>query len=437
MTLTAALVTVRPLMRKVALISTLALLGSIAAPRVSCAVNIFRSGPGPTEAGDQTAVESSAAAQLRTAEDFETAGNDKAALKSYQVLTKRYGISALAPKAQRKIGALLEKSGNLDKAFEAYSTYLEKYPRGDDFDGVVDAMYRIAKVFLDGQKAKKMLGIPVGGSVERAEQMFATILKRAPYSKAAAVAQFNIGQANERQGKYPEAIAAYQAVVSKYPSDAIADDAQYQIGYVLLMQHRDGSQDRASAQKAREAFEDFANRYPESEKVPQARENIATLEGGTTKGSLEIAKYYENAKNYKAAVIYYNDVIKRQPDSPESGLAKARIEELKQKYGEDSLRAGPEKAETGVKAANRRKMQARVDTVSRPDYAGPPVKVATVRDDSAQAPPATPFGRPKLRTSPDSIEPLEPVEPPLPSSPLKPVPDVPNPAEAADPLPPQ
>ena len=422
-------------MRKVALISTLMLLAGFTGPRLSPAAVIYKSTEGWSVEGDQSsAVESSAAEQMRKSEEYEKAGNEKAALKSYTVLTKQFGLSALAPKAQRKVGVLLEKSGQVDKAFEAYSTYLEKYPRGEDFDSVVDSMFKIAKMFLEGQKSKKLLGISVGGSVERAQQMFAAILKRAPYSKWAAVSQFNIGQANERQGKYPEAIAAYQAVVTKYPGDAIADDAQYQIGYVLLIQHRDGSNDRASAQKAREAFEDFVSRYPDSEKVSQARDNMATLEGGSTKGSLEIAKFYEKSKNYKAAVIYYNDVIKRQPDSPESGLAKARIEELKQKYGEDTLRAGPEKAETGAKAATRRKMQARVDTVSRPDYVGPPVKVATVRETPAPQP-ATSFGRPKLRTSPDAIEPMAPVEPPLPSAPIKPVPSAPKPVD--DPLPAQ
>ncbi len=425
-------------MRKAVLILTLALLGSISAPTASQAAIIYRSTEGWSIEGDQSSkVESSAAEQMRKAEDFEKAGDNKAALKSYRVLTKQFGLSGLAPKAQRKIGILLEKNGDLDEAFKAYSAYLEKYPRGDDFDGVVDAMFKIAKLFLDGQKSKKLLGISVGGSIERAEQMFAEILKRAPYSRLASVAQFNVGLANERQGKYPEAIAAYQAVVSKYPSDAIAADAQYQIGYVLLAQHRDGSNDRASAQKAREAFDDFVSRYPNSEKIPQARENMATLEGGTTKGSLEIAKFYEKSKNYKAAVIYYNDVIKRQPDSPESGLAKARIEELKQKFGEDSLRAGPEKAETGAKAAARRKLQARVDTVSRPDYVGPPVKVATARVEPTPNPQPAPVGRPKLRTSPGAIEPMQPVEPALPSAPIKPVPGVPKPAETLDPLPAQ
>ena len=414
-------------MRKAALFSTLTIGACIAASPLNRAAIIYRSNEGWSVEGDAgNKVESSAAEQMRKAEAFEAEGNQKAALNTYRVLVKQFGLSALAPKAQRKIGVLLEKSGDPSKGFDAYSTYLEKYPRGEDFDPVVESMFRIAKLFLEGEKSKKLLGIPVGGSVDRAEEMFGAILKRAPYSRWAPVAQFNIGQANERQGKYPEAIAAYQAVVSRYPGDAIADDAQYQVGYVLLKEYRDGSYDRASAQKAREAFEDFVNRYPESEKVPQARENMAMLEGGSTKGSLDIARYYDKTKQYKAAVIYYNEVIKRQPDSPESGIAKARIEELKQKLGEDALRAGPERAETGTKAATRRRLQARVDTVSRPDYVGPPVKVAVAPEPSVSTAP----GRPRLRTSPETIGPVSPVEPPLPSAPLKP--DLPD---AAEPLP--
>lgn len=126
-------------------------------------------------------------------------------------------------------------------------------------------MFKIAKLFLDGEK-KKVLGVPVTSSMSRAQTMFETIVKSAPFSRYAPLAQFNVGQALEKQGKYPEAMKAYQVVVNKYAGDAIADDALYQVGYVQLRNYREGSYDRASAVKAREAFEDFINRYPESEK---------------------------------------------------------------------------------------------------------------------------------------------------------------------------
>lgn len=395
-------------MRKLVFSLTLLLL-SLINPRSGNAAIIYRSNEGWSVEGDASSqVEGSAAEQMRKAEQFEAEGNPKAAYNSYRALIKRYGLSVLAPKAQRKIGILLEQSGDYDKAYEAYATYLSKYPRGDDFESVVESMFKIAKLFLEGQK-KKLLGIPVASSMSRAQQMFEGIVKRAPFSKWAPLAQFNLGQALEKQGKYPEAIAAYQQVIIRYPSDAIADDAQYQIGYVRLKEHREGSYDRASAGKAREAFEEFINRYPESEKGPQARENMKTLEGSQAKGALEIAKFYDKTKNYRAAVIYYNDVIKAQPDSPEGTYAKTRIEELKEKVGEDALRAAPERAETGARAQIRRKLQAKVDTASRPDYAGPPVIVPEPEEPVSTS-------RPKLRTSPQHIGPVPAVEPPLPEA---------------------
>lgn len=407
LTLPHPFITVRALMSKPAFFFSLSLAAAVAWPIVGGAAVIYRSNEGWSIEGAETEVEGSAAEQMRKAESLEAAGDRNAAYSAYRALVKNYSQSLLAPKAQRKVAILLEQSGEYDKAFDAYSVYLEKYPRGDDFDSVVEGQFRIAKLFLEGQK-RKVFGVPFAPSMSRAQEMFEGIVKRAPFSKWAPLAQFNVGQAYEKQTKYPEAIAAYQAVVTKYPSDPVADDAQYQIGYVLLREAKEGSYDAASQQRARESFEDFLARYPESEKAPQARENIKTLAGGVSKGALDIAKFYEKTKRYKAAVIYYNEVVKQQPDSPESTFAKARIEALKTQFGEDALRAGPERTETGARARERRKLQARVDTASRPDYVGPPVVVPEIET----APP-----RPRLRTSPDGIGPVPAVEPPLPSGP--------------------
>ena len=169
-----------------------------------------------------------------------------------------------------KIAILLEKSNDLSHAFDAYGTYLTKYPRGEDFDKSVEAQFKIAKIFLEGEK-KRVLGVPTVSSMPRAQQMFEAIVKNAPFSKYAALSQFNIGQALEKQGNDAEAIAAYQTALSKYPSDPVAADAQYQIGYLYLKEMRQGSNDPKASARAREAFEDFLARYPASEKVPQAR----------------------------------------------------------------------------------------------------------------------------------------------------------------------
>jgi outer membrane protein assembly factor BamD len=396
-------------MRKCAVVSCLSLFFLPLAQHAQGAV-IYRPNEGWSFAGDNSGtIEGSALEQMRKAEKLDAAQDLQSALSAYRGLLKRYGDSEFAPKAQLKIGSVLERQGEWEKAYDAYDTYLTRYPRGDDLDRVLESMFKIGKLFLEGQR-KKVFGVPLAPSMNRAREMFEGMIKRAPFSKWAPLAQFNIGQAYEKSGDYAAAITAYQAVASKYSTEPIAADALYQVGYVRLNQYRKGSYDRLSAQKAREAFEDFLNRYPTSEKAAQARQNIQSLEKGSAEGTLGIAKFYDKTKNYKAAIIYYNDVVATQPDSPESAFAKSRIAALKAQFGEAALQAGPERVETGAKVQSRRKMQAQIDTVSRPDYVGPPVTVPEPEE-------ATPASRLKLRTSPQTLVPLpSSLEPPLPEA---------------------
>jgi len=393
-------------MSKTALVLAVTLITTLVPLARTDAAVVYRSDEGWTVEGEETAVAGSAAEQMKKAEKMQADGDDAGAYRAYKALVKKYGQSFLAPKAQRKVGQLLEKHGDYDRAYDAYNYYLTKFPQGEDFDASVESMFKIAKLFLEGQK-RRLFGVPIAASMARAQAMFEGIVKNAPFSKLAPLAQFNVGQALEKQNELDKAIEAYQATYMKYPTDAISADALYQVGYVKERQAHEGSYDPNTSGKAREAFEDFIARYPNSEKVAQARENIRQLQSGSNKNVLEIAKFYDKTHKYKAAVLYYNDVIRDQAGTPEAEYAKNRVEMLKNNYGEDALRAGPERVENGTRAQEHRKLQAKVDTASRPDYVGPPVEVP--KDNTETAP-----SKPKLRTSPDSLGPVPAVEPPLP-----------------------
>ena len=398
----APLLIVRGSMRKVVVILLLAA-GAACCPHAGATV-VYRNGEGwSTESSsDEDPIEKTASEQLRKAENFENAGDFKRALNAYRGLVRKFPSSGVAPKSQLKSGVLAEKLGDYDRAYESYHTYLSKYPKGEDFDTAVEAEFNIGRRFLEGER-KRVLGVKTFSSMARAQQIFESIVREAPFSKYAPLAQFYAGQALEKQEKDVEAISAYKTVLLKYPGDPVAADAQYQIGYVYLKQSR-SAYDKAAANKAREAFEDFVAHYPASEKLPQAHENLKSLETRETTGALGIAKFYDKQKNYKAAVIYYNEVVKQQAGSADAEAAKKRIDELKNLVGEDALRPGPEKTETGARAQTRRKLQAQVDTSARPDYLGPPV---VVPDEVAPS-------KPRLRTSPGSVGPVPAVEPALP-----------------------
>ena len=388
-------------MRKLIVFSSLVLALSTLTPAPLRAAVVYRPGEGfHSEEEDSGALEKSASEQLHKAEALEAEGNLSKAIGAYRALLSGFPGSGACPQAQFKIAQLQEQIHEPERAYNSYSKYITNYPRGKEFDTVVERQFGIAKAFLDGER-RKLFGMKTFPSMEKAQKMFEEIVKNAPYSKEAPLAQFNIGMALEKQTQYAEAIAAYQLAVDKYPNDDVAADAQYQIGYVQMHLVEQGSNDEAARMKARDAFEDFTVRYPQSEKIPQARENITKLSSTNIKKNLEVARFYEKTKNLKAAVIYYNDVIQSGKDTPEAAEARKAIDRMKQNVGEDALRSGPEKAETGSKAQESRKMRAQVDTASRPDYAGPPAP--TVPEETAPE-------KPKLRT------PAQPMpEPSLPS----------------------
>src|SRR6516162_9018737 len=263
-------------------------------------------------------------------------GNLKRAIGAYRQLVRKYPHDALAAGAAFRGAELYEKVHEYLEAAGTYRLVVTNYPTSPHFNEAIEGQFRIGEMYLAGKKLK-VLGIPMATSMDRAVEIFAGVVRTAPYGKYTARAQFDIGLAREKQGANDAALQAYQAVIDKFPNDPIAADAQYQIGYIWFTASKGGTKDVSAATNSKTAFEDFLFRYPNSEKAPQARSNLEQLEHKTTTSSFEVARYYDKQKMYRAAVIYYNEVIRQQPGSAESEKAKKRIDELRAKVGEKML----------------------------------------------------------------------------------------------------
>src|SRR5690348_13230295 len=263
-------------------------------------------------------------------------GDDKRAIRAYKSLVKRHPKDALAPTALYRAGQLQEQTHQFTPAADSYLQLVERYPSSAHFDDAIEGQFRVGEVYLNGKKLK-VLGIPVASALDRAVTIFANVVRTAPYGRYTARAQFDIGLAREKQGANDAAVQAYQAVVDKFPDEPIAVDAQYQIGYIWFTASQRGTKDAAAASNAKTAFQDFLFHYPKSEKAAQARADLEILEHKQTTNSYKVAKFYDKQKYYRAAVIYYNEVIRQQPGSEESNQAKKRIDQLRAKYGDAAL----------------------------------------------------------------------------------------------------
>ncbi|MDQ6625945.1 MAG: outer membrane protein assembly factor BamD [Verrucomicrobiota bacterium] len=309
---------------------------------------IFKPAGDRYEAPGDEKMSGSAQQLFQIAQDAENRGDLSRAQKAYRAIVRKYRRDALAAGAAYNFAKITERRGDLLKAAGAYRVVVEEYPRSPHFDESIEAQFRIGEIYLAGKRTK-LLGIPFKPSMDNAIEIFAAIVRTAPYGKYTARAQFNIGVANEKQHNSQAAVLAYQSVVEKFPDSPLAADAQYQIGYIWLTASRAGVHDAKAADNARTAFQDFLFRYPKSEKVAQARENLRMLEQKQTTDAYQIAKFYDKQKNYRAAVIYYNDVIRQQPGSTESSHAKKRVDELRAKVGEAGLQPAALTAATAKK----------------------------------------------------------------------------------------
>jgi outer membrane protein assembly factor BamD len=342
------------------------------------------------------------------AQEAERRNDPGTAIKAYRTIVKKHSGDALAAGACYRMGQLMEENHKYLQAAQAYAVLCEKYAKSEHFEDSVEGMFRIGESYLVGSKTK-LLGITIKSGTDQAAEIFAMIIRVAPYGKYTARAQFDLGRAREKQGRNEAAIAAYQAVVEKFPDDPIAVEAQYQIGYIWSKASVSGTYDPAAANHAKVAYEDFLARYPKSEKASQAQQNLKKMERKQTNTAYDIAKFYDKQKQYRAAAIYYNEVIRQQPGSAEGEKAKKRISELRKKVGDDKLQAP---AVTAA-AADKNKKRSRPQDNTPPPSSNQMAPLPPSDTDVSLPPPASLL--PDSTTAPSSTDSSAPSATPQPT----------------------
>lgn len=313
--------------------ATLLLAAVVAFPHPSPAPLIYKAGEGWTyEPYGSTGnwQKTRAKDQLEVAEQaFEKKDYDLA-LKAARHTVKKWPLSDYAPKAQFLAGRSLEELKKDEDAFKAYQTLLEKYPKVENYQEVLKRQFEITNRYLGGQWFKLWGVVPFFPSMERTSKMYEKVIKNGPYSEIAPQAQMNIGTAQEKRGEFTDAVKAYEKAADKYHDQKqLAADALFKAGQTHLKQARNAEYDQGIAGKAIAAFTDFIALYPEDKRVAEARKNIDGLRAEQARGAMEVAKFYEKKRQWSGALVYYNEVLIKDPESPFAAEAKRRIEFLK------------------------------------------------------------------------------------------------------------
>ncbi len=315
----------------------------LAAPERCPAPLIYRAGEGWSyeSVGGTKWERARAKDQLEVAQQAFDNKSYRLALKAARRVVKRWPFSDYAPQAQYLMGRAYEARHMDERAFKEYQKLLTKYPKVENFQDILHRQNEITDRFLAGQWFKLWGYIPFFPSMDKTVKMYEQIIRSGPYSDIAPQAQMNIGKAHEKQHKYDKAAKDYELAADRYHDrKAVAAEATYKAGMAYNKQAKRAEYDQSVAAKAIATFTDFDTLFPDDPRVQQTRQIIATLKTEQSRGSYEIARYYEKRRRYDGALIYYNDAVAKDVNSKYAADARKRIEVLKKlKAAKEAARA--------------------------------------------------------------------------------------------------
>jgi len=282
--------------------------------------------------------------QLDVAEEAFNKKDYSLALKAAKRVVSPTGwpFSDYAPRAQYLVARCYEELKQDEKAFKAYQAVLEKYPKLDNYDEILNRQFAICNRYLAGQWFKLWGYIPYGPSMDKTVEMYGKLVKNGPYSDIAPQAQMNIGAAREKQSRffihdqepYIEAAKAYELAADRYHDrPKVASDAMFKAGLAYNKQARTAEYDQGTAGQAIDTFTYFMQLYPNDPRVKDGEKIISSLRTEQARGNFEIARFYEKGHHWEAARIYYNESLQLDPYSPYAATSLQRISELNKRLG--------------------------------------------------------------------------------------------------------
>ncbi|HEV2393377.1 MAG TPA: outer membrane protein assembly factor BamD [Verrucomicrobiae bacterium] len=254
------------------------------------------------------------------------------ALRAARRVVRVWPLSDYAPRAQYLVGRCYEAKGRDEKAFQEYQNVLEKQPKIDNYDEILQRQFNIANQYLAGKWFKLWGVIPIFSSMDKTASMYEKIVKNGAYSEVAPQAQMKIGAAREKQKNYAVAAKAYEMAADRYHDrPQLAADAVYRQGLCYKQEAQTAEYDQNTASQAIATFTDFMTLYPGDKRVAEAQKIIVGLKTEQARGDFEIAKFYEKYKKWNGALVYYNEVLLQDPNSQYATQARMRIDELKKR----------------------------------------------------------------------------------------------------------
>jgi outer membrane protein assembly factor BamD len=163
--------------------------------------------------------------------------------------------------------------------------------------GSVEEQYKMATKLYEDQKYNKAI------------QLFEKITPTYRGKPQMERIQFMVAQSHYNTKLYTLAAYYFDKFVKNYPKSSKLEESAYLSAHSHFLASPVFSLDQKDTKEAITALQNFLYKYPNSEKVAEANDNIKTLTHKLEKKSFEIAKQYYLTGDYIAAIVAFDNLL--------------------------------------------------------------------------------------------------------------------------------
>lgn len=208
------------------------------------------------------------------------------------------------------------------------SAYLNQNEALKYFDHVFLFKFYIAEAFRLGAKKHLFNWQPFPRLMparKEALEIYDEVISAMPHQELGAKALFAKAELLKDQKKYKDSIDTLNILVKRFPRHEMAPSAYLLISEIYVDLSIADAQNPDLIALAKINLTHFKKDFPSDERCERAQRFILQMEETFASSLYETGRFYEKKKKLKASLIYYQEAVKRYPETESAEKCKERL----------------------------------------------------------------------------------------------------------------
>lgn len=233
------------------------------------------------------------------------------------------------------LGSSCYETNELELANEHLSLFLEKWATTKFFKKAVHLKYKIARKYQNGFR-KHLMGyrtLPkLESGYEDAILLFDEVIGLCPRDNLAAKAMYHKAHMKIDDARFNDAIQIFETIINHFPLEELSCESYLMIAKVRMIQCSKKSLSQNYLELSKKNLRAFETQFSNDKRVDEARAIFVKMQNLFARDLYNSAKYFEKKKNFKGAVLFYQSILQKFPDSTYAAEINFRIAELKKEH---------------------------------------------------------------------------------------------------------